>query len=74
MKLMNLPFNLGMHCARHTFAVLALCRGIEAKKLSVLLGHSSVLVTEKTYARFIPHVLEQEVNDKLQFEVIPRNQ
>lgn len=72
-KLMDLPFNLGMHCARHTFAVLALSRGIEVKKLSVLMGHSSVLVTEKTYARFIPHILEQEVNDKLQFEVIPRN-
>lgn len=68
---LNLPFNLGMHCARHTFAVLALSRGLDVKKLSVLLGHSSVLVTESTYARFIPHVLEQEVNDKLQFDVLP---
>lgn len=70
-KILDLPFNLGMHCARHTFAVLALSRGIDVKKLSVLLGHSSVLVTESTYARFIPHVLEQEVNDKLQFDVLP---
>jgi len=70
-KLLGLPFNLGMHCARHTFAVLALSKGIDVKKLSVLLGHSSVLVTEQTYARFIPHVLEKEIKDKLQFDIIP---
>lgn len=61
---LELPFFLTFHVARHTFAVLSLNR--EENPLSVhvisrLLGHSSMLVTEKVYARFLPKTLEQDL-------------
>ncbi len=63
----NLPFNLGMHVARHTFAVLALNKGIDVHKISRLMGHSSIMVTEKVYAQFLPSTLEDEIMNKLNF-------
>lgn len=65
---MGLPFNLSMHVARHTFAVWALQRGIDVHKISVLMGHSSVMVTEKVYAKFLPSTLQDEVRDRLNFK------
>lgn len=65
---LSLPFNLTMHVARHTFAVLALNRGVEVHKISTLLGHSSVMVTEKVYAKFLPSTLEKEIGEKLNFD------
>lgn len=64
---MNLPFRLTFHVARHTFAVMALNRGVEVHKVSVLMGHSSVGVTETTYAKFLPKKLQEEVQSKLNF-------
>lgn len=64
----NLPFNLTMHIARHTFAVMALNKGVDVHKISRLMGHSSVLTTEKVYAQFLPSTLENEVRDKLNFD------
>lgn len=51
---MNLPFNLSFHCARHTFAVLALRQHKNLYAVSKLLGHTSIRATEKTYAEFLP--------------------
>ena len=51
---MNLPFNLSFHCARHTFAVLALRQNKNLYTVSKLLGHTSIRATEKTYAEFLP--------------------
>ena len=51
---MNLPFNLSFHCARHTFAVLALRQNNNLYTVSKLLGHTSIRATEKTYAEFLP--------------------
>lgn len=65
----NLPFNLGMHVARHTFAVMALNKGIDVHKISKLMGHSSIMVTEKVYAQFLPSTLEDEVMNKLNFSL-----
>ena len=65
----NLPFNLGMHVARHSFAVLALNKGIDVHKISRLMGHSSIMVTEKVYAQFLPSTLEDEVMNKLNFSL-----
>lgn len=62
---LNLPFNLTIHCARHTFAVLYLNREenpLPVHMISRLLGHSSILVTEKVYARFIPQKLEADLD------------
>ena len=67
---MGLPFRLRMHVARHTFAVWALNRGVDVKVISEMLAHSSVLVTEKVYAKFMPSTLEKEVQDKLNFNLL----
>lgn len=64
----GVPFKLGMHVARHTFAVKALnTSGISIHMISRLLGHSSVLVTEKVYAKFLTETLTKEVREKLSF-------
>ena len=61
---LDLPFSLSFHVARHTFAVLSLNRDknpLSVHVISRLLGHSSLLVTEKVYARFLPKTLEQDL-------------
>lgn len=64
----GVPFKLGMHVARHTFAVMALNdTGISIHMISRLLGHSSVVVTEKVYAKFLTSTLTKEVREKLSF-------
>lgn len=65
----GLPFNLTMHVARHTFAVWALNREIDVHKISRLMGHASIMVTEKVYAQFLPSTLEDEVMSKLNFSL-----
>lgn len=67
---MGLPFNLGMHVARHTFAVWALNKGVEIHKISQLMAHSSVSVTEQRYAKYLPSTLEKEVQEKLNFNLL----
>lgn len=63
----GLPFNLGMHTARHTWAVMALDRLRDVALVSHLLAHSSVDVTTKVYAKFLPETVNREL-DKLQFD------
>lgn len=63
-------FSLTMHVARHTFAVWALNEGVDIHLISRLMGHSSVMVTEKVYAKFLPSTLEKEVQDKLNFNML----
>jgi site-specific recombinase XerD len=41
------------HRFRHTFAVDLLSKGVDIKTVSLLLGHSSVMITEKFYAAWI---------------------
>lgn len=62
-------FNLSMHVARHTFAVFALNPPINMSLhlVSRLLGHSSIVATEKNYAKFLPETISEEVEAKLQF-------
>ncbi|MDL2305958.1 site-specific integrase, partial [Bacteroides sp. OttesenSCG-928-D19] len=67
-KKMNLPFNLTIHCARHSFAVCALNEGVPVHKISKLLGHGSITVTETVYAQFLPEELEKEMESKLTFD------
>lgn len=67
---MGLPFNLGMHVARHTFAVWALNKGVDIHKISQLMAHSSVSVTEQRYAKFLPSTLEKVVQEKLNFNLL----
>ena len=59
------------HVARHTFAVMALNRGVTIHMISRLLGHSSILTTEKVYAEFLPDTITEEVKNKLSFGYMP---
>ena len=67
----NLKFNipLTMHVARHTFAVLSLNDGMQMSVVSRLLGHASTGVTEKVYAKYLPHTLDEELK-KLDFSYL----
>lgn len=58
---LGLKFSLTMHVARHTFAVLALNKGLSMTVVSRLLGHASTDVTEKVYAKFLPETLSAEM-------------
>lgn len=55
--------SLTFHMARHTWAVLALQKGINISKISALLGHKTTAVTEKVYAEFLPDDLKEVVSD-----------
>ncbi len=50
--------NVTIHTLRHTFAALYLKRGGDLYKLSKLLGHSSITITEKVYA----HLCSKEMD------------
>lgn len=58
---LEFKFPLTMHVARHTFAVMALNKGLSMSVVSRLLGHGSTDITEKVYARFLPDTLSTEL-------------
>ena len=52
-KILELP-PLTFHSGRHTFAIWSLNDGkFNIKRISEILGHSSVLTTERFYAKYI---------------------
>lgn len=55
--------HITFHCARHTFATLAISSGIDIYTLSKLLGHSDVKVTQ-IYANLLDEEKDNAV-DKL---------
>ena len=59
---LEFKFSLTMHVASHTFAVMALNKGLSMSVVSRLLGHGSTDITEKVYARFLPETLSTELN------------
>jgi integrase len=50
----GLPTSLHLYCLRHTFATLTLASGIDAKEVSVMMGHSSVAFTMDRYQHVLP--------------------
>ncbi len=58
---LGLDFSLSMHVARHTFAIVALNKGLSMTVVSRLLGHGSTDITEKAYAKYLPETLAAEV-------------
>lgn len=57
---LEFPFPLSMHVARHTFCVNAISQGFSLHFVSQLMGHQSILATEKTYAEFLDTTINQE--------------
>lgn len=60
-KKLNFPFPLTIHVARHTFCVKALSSGMSLHLVSQLMGHSSILATEKTYSEYLDETIDREV-------------
>lgn len=56
----GLPKELRLHDLRHTFASLFLVDGGDIFKLSRILGHHSVVITERTYAHLKPTAFEED--------------
>lgn len=54
---------LTMHMARHTFAVLAINRGMGLHELSTLMGHHSIEVTQQIYAKLLPNRMKGAMDD-----------
>jgi integrase len=45
---------IGLHECRHTFASLMIAASVNAKALSVYMGHSSVMITYDRYRHLMP--------------------
>lgn len=45
---------IGVHDSRHTFASLMIAAGVNAKALSIYMGHSSITITLDTYGHLMP--------------------
>lgn len=56
----GLPKELRLHDLRHTFASLFLVDGGDIFKLSRILGHHSVVITERTYAHLKKSAFEED--------------
>ena len=52
---------ISFHCARHTFATLALTRGADLYSISKLLGHANVKTTQ-VYAAIIDQRKKEAAN------------
>jgi integrase len=65
----GLPFKLHMHCSRHSFGTNGLNNGGDVKTISSLMGHSSVLTTEKVYASVLPETKKKELDRSLNFQI-----
>jgi integrase len=56
----GLPKKLRLHDLRHTFAGLFLASGGDIFKLSKILGHSSVAITQEVYAHLQPDAFSED--------------
>lgn len=64
----GLPKEMRVHDLRHSFASLFLLDGGDIFKLSRILGHSSVTVTERTYAHLRPDAYQEDYG-RVRFEM-----
>ena len=60
------------HCLRHTFAAHMLSKGVPIYKVSKILGHSTVLVTEQHYGHLDKRVLADEIHHIDSIMTVPR--
>lgn len=68
----GLDERMRIHDLRHSFASLFLLDGGDIFKLSRILGHSSVVITEKTYAHLRPDAYQEDYG-RVRFEMPREN-
>jgi integrase len=61
MQIAGIKKHITFHCSRHTFAIHALNSGIPLKVVSLIMGHKSIAITEKIYAKYIPSTIDVEM-------------
>lgn len=61
-KLCGLEKKITFHVARHSFATLAISRGMPIESISKILGHSNI-VTTQIYARIINKKLDNDLSE-----------
>lgn len=71
----KMPFEITMHTARHSFAVQAINDGISLHLLGKLMGHSTIITTEKIYARFLDDKVQEQIQSVLDMDLskLPRH-
>lgn len=52
--------HITMHCARHSFAVLALNKGVPIESVSRILGHTNITTTQ-IYAKITMQKLDDDL-------------
>lgn len=62
MKEIGIPRHVTMHCARHSFAVLAINKGMPIESLSRILGHTKISTTQ-IYARITLQKLDKDMTE-----------
>ena len=63
-RLAKLPENINFHALRHTFASWLVQRGVALPIVQVVLGHSSINVTQR-YAHLAPDVVEAAIKSAM---------
>ena len=61
MKEVGIRKRISFHCARHTFAVLALNKGMPIESLSRMLGHTNITTTQ-IYAKITLQKLDEDMD------------
>lgn len=69
-KSVSITKDLHIHMARHTFATLALTKGVDIYTVSKYMGHTSVATTE-IYSNLVDQKMN-EVADKINVEITPK--
>ena len=60
--LASLSKKLSSHVGRRTFGNIALARGISINVISKILGHSSILITQRIYAITTQNIISKEID------------
>ena len=68
-KLCGINKKITFHLARHTFATLALSKGMPIESVSKILGHSNITTTQ-IYAKVINTKLENDLEGILDFQTV----
>lgn len=70
-RIAKIDKSITFHCARHTFAILALNHGIDINTVQKLLGHKKIAHTQR-YAKLQDHKVKrdmEQLDEKLKFSI-----